>query len=274
MSAAWLLLVPVAILAYTHLLAAAGWAFQKAEAGGQFGIEARILALIAREGVARALFRSLSPLGWGRARLRPVAIRGVGEKPLPPLLLVPGIHFNRASLRFLVIFLRHRGWRWVWPLHRPRGRGVTLAGHAAHVSAAVRELRDATGAAQVDVVAFSSGGLAVAWGLRHDPELAGQVRRVVTLATPWQGTKLAVFGQSASHREVRYGSPVIEGLWPEESDVVCIWSPDDPVVVPADSAAPPAGDDATDVSIESAGHVELLISARAFRAVQAALERP
>ena len=99
------------------------------------------------------------------------------------------------------------------------------------------------------------------------------MRRLVTLATPWQGTKLAVFGRSLSLREVRHRAPVLDRLFPEDTPTVCIWSPDDPVVVPAGSALPPDGH-GTRVAIEAAGHVELLVSARAFRAVLASLEQP
>jgi hypothetical protein len=51
-----------------------------------------------------------------------------------------------------------------------------------------------------------------------------------------------------------------------------VFSPDDPVVVPASSAIPPHGGQA--VRVEECGHVEMLVSARVFRAVQAALDLP
>ena len=271
--ARWLLLVPVLYLVWTHGLATAGWAFQKAEAGGQFRLQARVIALIVREGVARAFLQVVSPLGWFHRSPRRRSVRKDPGPDRPPVLLIPGIGYNRSSLQFLQTFLRHRGWSWVWSINRTRSNGSPIAKEAAHVAQAIEALKVKSGASEVDVVAFSAGGLAAAWALRHVSGTRDSVRRLVTLATPWRGTKLAVFGPSSSHREIRYGSPIIDGLWPEEFDVVCIWSPDDPVIVPADSAAPELGAAGTDVCIEAAGHVELLVSSRALRATQAALER-
>ncbi|MEZ4236554.1 MAG: alpha/beta fold hydrolase [Myxococcota bacterium] len=189
-------------------------------------------------------------------------------KPIP-VLLVPGLTWNRTSLWPLATFLRRRGWRWVLPVDRA-GRQRTLADEAEALGASLRRLCAASGAEQVDLVAFSTGGLVAAWYLRHHG--AGRVRRLVTLGTAWQGTRMAVFGRGRATEEILYRSHVLDGLWPVPVPTVCVFSPDDPVVVPATSAVPP--DHADVVQVEACGHVEMLISARVYRAVQAALEQP
>ncbi len=264
-------MLPVLALAWAVGVATAGWAFQRVESGGRVQLQPAVIALVVREGCARLLLSLVGPLGWGRSRLRRRVVEGVPDKGLPPVLLVPGVGWSRSSLMFLRTFLVRRGWPWVWALDRKSRRGSTLAMEARHLGQLVREAQQLTGAEEVDVVAFSSGGLALAWALRHDPDLGPRIRRMVTLATPWRGTKLAGFRRGVAYRELRFGSPVLDGLWPAGHDLVCVWSPDDPVVVPAESATPPSGN-GSDISIEAAGHVELLISARAFRAVQSALE--
>lgn len=255
--------------AYSQGVAVAGWALQRADGGAGARLDTRTVALLAREAVARAVLWVLAPLGWWSRG--PRRAHGHASSESLPTLLLPGMGWNASSLTFLATFLRHRGWDWVWPVG-PSRSAHTLAERGAELAKRIQELREASGNDQVDVVAFSSGGLEIAWAIRHDPAARAAVRRLVTLATPWQGTKMASFGRSTAMRQIRYGSPVLDGLWPTATEVVCIWSRDDVLVVPADSAAPPGP--ATDVCIEAAGHLELLTSARAFRAVRAALEHP
>ena len=71
---------------------------------------------------------------------------------------------------------------------------------------------------------------------------------------------------------MRHGSHLLEGLTPLPVPLVCVWSATDPLVVPARSAHPPHGADG--VCIDAAGHLDLLLSARVWRTVQAALGQP
>lgn len=266
--APWALLAVMVLLAYASGTAVAGWALQQADRGERASLHASGIALVVREACARMLLWALTPLGWvGRAPRRTEYRQA--PKHAAPLLLVSANRWTRSSLIFLTTFLRRRGWSWVWAVDTRGAR--TLADRAERVAERLQALRTRSGSERVDIVAFSTGGLAVAWALRHDPTAASAVRRLVTVATPWRGTKMAAFSRSMPMQEIRFGSPVLDGLWPDATEVVCIWSRDDVLVIPAHSAAP-AGP-AADVCIEAAGHLELLTSPRAYRAVQAALER-
>jgi pimeloyl-ACP methyl ester carboxylesterase len=265
-SYSWLLILPAALLVWTSIVALVGSAVQAADRNEPIGPTAPILARISREAIARAALTALGLFALGRPmpKFTPPATRKG-----PPVLLLPGLTWNRASLWALRIFLVRRGFGWVQALDRG-GRESTLAAEADALAGAVARMKAMSGSSQVDLVAFSTGGLVAAWYLRHHG--SASVRQLVTLGTPWKGTRLAVFGRGRAVDEIRYGSHVLDGLWPPPVPTVCVYSPDDPVVVPSSSAIPPHSADA--VRVDEAGHVELLVSARAYRAVLAALERP
>ncbi len=92
-----------------------------------------------------------------------------------------------------------------------------------------------------------------------------------TLGTPWEGTRLAVFFRGPHALECLYGAHHLDGLAPPAVQTFSIWGEDDPFVVPATSALP---EGVEGVRLQAAGNMDLLVSARAFRAVEAALEHP
>lgn len=267
----WLLFPPTAILLVQLAFAFAGYVVLLVERGEPVVLTARTLSIYVREAAARTWFVFLWPLGAARGMFAQAPEPGLvpkgRERRSPPILLVPSHGRRGVAMRYLQRFLVARGFRWVWAIP-PSPRTATLAQRAEDLAKRVREIQQLTGADQVDLVAFSLGGLASAWyckrmdGSRH-------VRRLITIGTPWRGTKLAVFVRGALGREIMYGSHLLDDLAPPGVSTISIWSPDDPVVVPSTSAAP---DGVESVCIEAAGHVELLISARAFRAVFAALQ--
>lgn len=257
------------LLAVTHLTVLLGFAVSAADRGEPVKLDAATVALLVREGCARALFLVMQPLGMGQAPPRsvqpPLGPDGP-PRPRAPVVLVPGHGHNRVSLAFLRAFLVNRGWEWVWPVN-VASREAGLADMAMELGRRVDELRRITGADKVDVVGQSMGGLVAAWYVHHLDGDA-KVRRLVTLGTPWGGTRVAVFARSKLARDLMPGSPVLDGLAPPPVPTVCVWSPHDPVVVPAESATP----DGTDVvALDGCGHTEMMVSSRAFRAVQAAL---
>ncbi|MEQ1565672.1 MAG: alpha/beta fold hydrolase [Myxococcota bacterium] len=271
MSPTWLLLVPAAMLAWTHLVAVVGFAVQAADRNVPIGLTPVVLARVSREAGARMVLGLLGWFAWGAPTPKsgPAPSDSASSHKGLPVVLVPGMTFNRASLWPLALYLRKRGVAWVYPIDR-LDRAGTLASEAEALATEIGRMRAASGAARVDVVAFSTGGLVVAWYLRHHGPHA--VRRLVTIATPWRGTRLAVFGRGRAVEEIRYGSHVLDDLWPPPVPCTCVYSTDDPVVVPSDSAVPAHAADA--VRVDEAGHMELLLSARVYRSVLAAIEQP
>jgi triacylglycerol lipase len=262
-----LLLPPAVLIAACIGVAAGGWVVLAADRAEPVRFGAREIAVLVREGCVRALFIVLSPIGWVDA-LAP----GPATRPDPhklPVLLVTGRGMNRTAFAFLQVFLAERGFTMTWSINPPPG-DLGLGEQAEALARRVDDLCRATGAERIDVVAHSLGGLVAAWYVRH-LDGARKVRRLVTLGTPWKGTRTAVFGRGRVAAESTYGSPLLESLAPPPVPTVAIWSPDDPVVVPSSSAMPQGADS---VCIDGLGHVDLLASALAFRAVVAALTTP
>jgi triacylglycerol esterase/lipase EstA (alpha/beta hydrolase family) len=102
-----------------------------------------------------------------------------------PVLLVPGFDGAPASLDALAARLRAGGRRVVVVALPDRGTG-DLAAAAGVLERAV----DRTGAARVDLVGYSAGGIVVRAFLA-DRGGAARTRRVVLLGTPNHGTELA-----------------------------------------------------------------------------------
>jgi len=246
-----------------------GFAILAADRGTPVTIDRQVISVYVREALARCLIVSLSPLGWTNPPPR-LRLGEPGEVRRTPVLLVPGYATNRSCLAPLCLFLSRRGWSWLWPVNLGR-RDRGLASLASELAEKVEALQQRTGSPKVDIVAFSMGGLIAAWYVRHHSG-ADRVRRLVTIGTPWSGTRLAVFAKPPAARELLYGAHVLEALTPPAVPTICIWSPDDPVVVPSSSGVADQG--AQSVRIEAAGHLDMLISARVYRAVQAALSHP
>lgn len=256
----WLLLIPTAVLVGAALIALLGTVAQAMSSGRSASPTVWL-----REAFSRVLVLALTPLAFLDVSPAPITDAPTDGTHLP-VVLIPGYATNRSAWWFLCQYLGHRGWRWLWPINHA-GRGATIEAHAHRVKREVERICRASGAEKVDLVGFSMGGLAAAWYLHHLDGTA-RVRRLVTVATPWAGTRLATFALSPAGRQMRPDSEALEGLAPAGVHTVAIWSPDDPVVIPARSCVPPG---AREVLVDGAGHLEMLFSARVFRAVQTAL---
>lgn len=183
-----------------------------------------------------------------------------------PVLLVHGYDMNRTTMWPLTWYLRRRGWRWAHAVnHGPWGNPI--AGHARHLADRIAELKRASGAPQVDIVAHSMGGLIAGWYINRMGG-AADVRKLVTIGTPWQGTILAYLGRRAEARDLEPESAVVADVSRLPVPVTSIWTPCDQIVVPATSSAIP---DATCVEIPVAGHLDMLVDGRVFAAVRDAL---
>jgi triacylglycerol lipase len=178
-----------------------------------------------------------------------VAVSSVDPVPQTapgPVLLVPGYGGNVDALQPLAAALRSAGRTAV--IVEPVGDGTgdlrKQAGRLADVAARVR---DDAGAASVDVVGYSAGGVVARLWVREGG--GGEVaRRVLTLGSPHHGTSQAALGaefaggcteaceqlvpDSDLLRRLNAGDETPAGpLW------VTVRSTSDQVVTPADSAA-------------------------------------
>jgi pimeloyl-ACP methyl ester carboxylesterase len=210
------------------------------------------------------------------AAARPLGFFGVpvvrpGARGPRPVLLVHGyamgranflVLANRLSLAGLGPFIGFEYW--------------TLGGVApasGRLGAFVEELCARTGAAQVDIIGHSMGGMVA----RHWVAAGGgaaRVRNLVTIGSPHHGTPLARFGIGRTAIELDADSEFVRDLAarpvPRSVRVTAIWSRADGLVSGRDSALL-AG--AEILEYENLGHLSLLASRRVAREIAARLHQ-
>ena len=180
-------------------------------------------------------------------------VRLIADSPHPvsqtepgPVLLVPGYGGNVHSLEPLAGALRSAGRTAV--IVDPVGDGTgDLRVQAAHLGEVADRVREDAGAASVDVIGYSAGGVVARLWVR-DGDGGEVARRVLTLGSPQHGTSQAALGA-----EFAGGCPTAcEQLIPDsdllrrlnaghETPAGPLWatirSTTDNVVTPVDSAA-------------------------------------
>ena len=166
------------------------------------------------------------------------------QDPPGPVLLVPGYGGQTGSLRVLAARIRATG-RPASVVRLPGTGTGSLVTDAAVLNAAVeRALRG--GAPSVDVVGYSAGGVVALLWAREDDGSA-KARRVVTLGSPFHGTRLAAAAEGfvpgacpAACRQLVPGSALLAQLdhtaVPGRPRWLSLWTTGDEVVMPADSA--------------------------------------
>jgi hypothetical protein len=216
---------------------------------------------------------------WGLSALLSAA-RPLGFLPLPgartrgprPILVLHGYAMNRANFLPLAFRLSRAGLGPVfgfeyWTLGRTAAAARQLGWFIDHV-------RAATGAAEVDVIGHSMGGMVG----RYYVSLAGGdgiVRNLVTIGSPHTGTEVSALGVGHPMRELVLGSPLLTRLAaappPARTRVIAIWSRGDALVPGARQLALPG---AEILMYPDLGHVALLGSRRVARAVIERLSEP
>lgn len=196
------------------------------------------------------------------------ALRPAGFLPLPgggvqgprPVIVLHGYAMNRANFFPLAYRLARAGLGPIfgfeyWTLGR-------VAAGARQLGWFVDEVREATGAAQVDVIGHSMGGVVGRYyvALAHGD---GIVKNLVTLGSPHTGTDLSRVGIGHPARELVLGSALVARLAaappPRSTRVTAIWSRAD-ALVPGAWQSPLPGADV--IVYDDLGHVALLGSRR------------
>ena len=216
---------------------------------------------------------------WGAAAVISAA-RPIGFLPLPgakghgprPIIVLHGYAMNRANFVPLAYRLARAGLGPVigfeyWTLGR-------TAAAARQLGWFVDEVRARTGAAEVDLIGHSMGGVVS----RYYVALAGgdpHVRNLITLGSPHQGTDLSAIGIGHANRELYTGSKLLSRLAaappPRHTRLTVISSLAD-ALVPGGRQQPLPG--AETVMFDDLGHVALLTTRRVADVVIARLGAP
>ncbi len=178
------------------------------------------------------------------------------QDELGPVILVPGYGGNTRALDVLASHIRATG-RTATVLQLPGTGTGSLVADAALLNATVDgDLRH--GAPSVDVIGYSAGGVvALIWARRDDG--AASARRVITLGSPFHGTQLATAAEAmvpgacpAACQQLVPGSQLLDSLDVADSAGLprwmSVWTTDDHVVTPPDSARLPG---ALDVEVQA-----------------------
>jgi triacylglycerol lipase len=206
--------------------------------------------------VALALAGALAVLVLVRSSRDPAAAPVAQQTP-GPILLVPGYGGSETALRQLEAMLSQHG-RDVSVVHLAGDGTGDLRRQVPVLDRAARAALQRTGASSVDVVGYSAGGvIARLWVAAGGDRLA---RRVVMLGSPNHGTNLAGLASAVAPdfcptacRQLAPDSELIRKLnagdeTPSGPTWVSIWSEDDRVVFPPDTALL---DGAVEVAVQS-----------------------
>lgn len=272
MSWLMLLLVPLVWAPLLFVVATGALARVAADKPPSRGLDTVRWAL--REWAVSVIIGPLLLTGTGRAA-PPAPSPGVSRQDDVgkgiPVLLLHGYDMNRASMAPLAAYLRARGWRWVHAVNHGPQRNP-IAAHARRLGTTIADLKAHTGAGQVDVVAHSMGGLVAAYYAAR-MNGASDIRHIVTLGTPWRGTRLAHLGWKAEARDLEPNSEVVADVAEicEQVPVTSIWTPGDQIVIPATHSVLPG---ARMVELPLMGHLDMLFDGRVFTEVRDALKAP
>jgi len=170
----------------------------------------------------------------------------------PPVILIHGLYHNASAwIRFRGA-LRREGYDRISAFNynsfRPGFKEIT-----GQLEEWIMEIGRAFPGESVILVGHSMGGLlAKAYAARDNASQGPQVKALITLGTPYGGSKAVVFGIGRLARSLACGSPLIHelegGQVPPEVSCIAFHSPVDNMVLPAESLTPPSGwrDELTD----------------------------
>ena len=199
------------------------------------------------------------------------ALPGARTQGPRPVIVIHGYAMNRANFVPLAYRLSRAGIGPIvgfeyWTLGR-------TAAAARQLGWFVDQVRAATGAADVDLIGHSMGGVVG----RYYVSLAGGdafVNNLVTLGSPHSGTDVSRIGVGHATRELFLGSKLVTRLAaappPEHTKITTIWSRAD-ALVPGARQKPLPGADL--VMYDDLGHVTLLGSKRVADEIISRLKR-
>ncbi len=234
------------------------------------GLEPRALAAVLPNLVLETAGAVIAVLTIPLGALRWRRIAATGERARPPIVFVPGYLMTRACMWPLRRRLAAAGWPDAVGFNYRTVRG-DLDAAAGALRAAIRNAASTCRTPHVVVIAHGMGGLVARLCLREWAD--APVRALVTLGTPHRGSKLYALVPDATAQEMRPDSALLDALaadeLPRQIDVTAIYSSFDLTVVPSSAGQYPG---ASNIEIESVGHVGLLWSSRVGELVRENLE--
>jgi len=189
-----------------------------------------------------------------------------------PTILVPGFGDQESSLRGLEEYLSRR----VGPTRtlspQPSDGTVEIEALAQRLAEQIDQIIAPTD--PFNLIGFSMGGLISRYYLQH-LAARGRVERLITIASPHQGTWSAYLFNVPAALQMRPGSQFLQRLNRDLTPLQAVafsslWSPFDLTIVPATSSWLPVGEI---VPIASPFHRTMVLDPQVLRAVSVRLKR-
>jgi pimeloyl-ACP methyl ester carboxylesterase len=227
-----------------------------------------------REGLARIAVKPSGERGAPSDGQAIATVEAAGRSGDVPIVFVHGYMQNRVGFLGLARALAPRGVGPMFGFNYPWF--ASIASNASRLDRFVGKICDETGAAAVDLVCHSMGGLVAMEMMRAEARHeALKVRRCVTIATPhagvmWRGPLLGIGAAS-----LRRGSKLLEAQAGAKLSVptLSVYSTHDNVVHPKESSSL-ALRGGRDLEIDGPGHLAILFAPEVAEHVAAFLGEP
>lgn len=218
---------------------------------------------IAGEILGEAVVNSFAFLTYvlGFINYDPLFLRKENKK-YPPVLLVHGYMMNRACFMYVHIRLALDGFRvFSVNLYPP---ALSIRDLAERVADKMDEIEDKTGEKGAFLIGHSMGGLVTRY-YGNSPRGAGRIKKLITIASPHRGTRMAVLGLGINAKEMIPGSEFLNEMNKKPlPPIYSIWSTLDNLIVPPEHAFM---DTIPNVSLPFKGHIAMLFSNTVYRHV-------
>lgn len=146
--------------------------------------------------------------------------------------------------------------------------------YAQRVQIKAHKIAEMTGTKDLILIGFSMGGVVASYYALH---LAAKepIKGVITLGSPLEGTKMALFGRGQCAKQMHYGSEFMRTLKAKilANQTIPFWhigSWADPAIRPPESAWVEGGR-SRQIVIDDMGHLAMLYSNSIYRQLQACL---
>ena len=177
------------------------------------------------------------------------------NKKYQPVLLVHGYMMNRACFFYIHLRLVLDGFRVFTVNLYPPVKSITELSE--RVADKMDEIADKTGEKGIYLIGHSMGGL-VSRYYSSSPRGAGRVRGIITIASPYRGTRIAVLGIGKNAKEMIPDSEFLKELNKKPiPQIYALWSTLDNLIVPPEYAFM---EGMPNDSLPFKGHIALLFS--------------
>lgn len=226
---------------------------------------------VGKEAGAYVLASELYPLGMvGQSMPVLPRVTPSGKPGQPPILFIHGIFHNRSAFAWLKQRMSWGGFCHFAELNLTTSLN-SIPKLAEQTKAHVQRLRERHNGAPIDIVAHSMGGIVARYYLQH-LKGDGDVRHLITLGTPHQGTPLSRLSLIPHLRELAPKSPTIQSLndapVPRRTQALVISGSMDIFASHQQGGFWPG---VRNVELENLGHTGLLFSRRVARLVMGRL---